>query len=54
LTRVAAMDWRYLLWLLDGFHGRIGRKTFWIAMLAVGGPNNSACDGACQIQTDKL
>ena len=23
------MDWAYLL---NGFHGRIGRQTFWIAM----------------------
>ena len=27
--RVAPMDWAYLL---NGFHGRIGRQTFWIAM----------------------
>ena len=26
------MDWAYLL---NGFHGRIGRRTFWIAMAAV-------------------
>ena len=48
------MDWRYLLWLLDGFHGRIGRKTFWIAMLAVGAANMAACYAASQIQGDQL
>lgn len=48
------MDWRYLLWLLDGFHGRIGRKTFWIAMVAVGVANMAACYGASQIQGDQL
>ena len=31
------------LWLLDGFHGRIGRKTFWIAMIVVGAANMAAC-----------
>lgn len=48
------MDWPYLLWLLDGFHGRIGRKTFWIAMVAVGAANMAACYGASQIQGDQL
>ncbi|HVU43083.1 MAG TPA: DUF805 domain-containing protein [Xanthobacteraceae bacterium] len=48
------MDWRYLLWLLDGFHGRIGRKPFWIGMLAVGAANMAACYAASQIQGDQL
>lgn len=48
------MDWRYLLWLLDGFHGRIGRTTFWIAMVIVGAANMAACYGASQIQGDQL
>ena len=30
LTRVAPMDWAYLL---NSFQGRIGRQTFWIAMV---------------------
>ena len=49
-----AADWRYPLWLLDGFHGRIGRQTFWIAMLAVGATNMAACYAASQIQGDQL
>lgn len=48
------MDWPYLLWLLDGFHGRIGRTTFWIAMVAVGAANMAACYAASQIQGDQL
>ena len=36
IDRAAAMDWRYLL---DSFDGRIGRKTFWIAMAVVGVAN---------------
>jgi uncharacterized membrane protein YhaH (DUF805 family) len=47
----AAMDWRYLL---DSFHGRIGRQTFWIAMLAVGVANFFACYAAQQIEGDQL
>ncbi len=45
------MDWRYLL---DSFDGRIGRKTFWIAMAAVGIANFLACYAAQQIEGDKL
>ena len=51
---MAAIDWRYLLYLLDGFHGRIGRRTFWIAMVAVGATNMAACYVASQIQGDQL
>jgi uncharacterized membrane protein YhaH (DUF805 family) len=29
LNGIAPMDWAYLF---NGFHGRIGRQTFWIAM----------------------
>jgi uncharacterized membrane protein YhaH (DUF805 family) len=45
------MDWRYLL---DGFHGRIGRQTFWIALGVVLGANVVACYAAQQIGGDKL
>jgi len=45
------MDWAYLL---NGFHGRIGRQTFWIAMLAVYIVNILACLIAEQIQGDRL
>jgi uncharacterized membrane protein YhaH (DUF805 family) len=45
------MDWRYLL---DSFDGRIGRRTFWIAMVAVGIANFLACYAAQQIAGDKL
>ncbi len=45
------MDWAYLL---NGFHGRIGRKTFWIAMLAVYVANIVACLIADQVQGDRL
>jgi uncharacterized membrane protein YhaH (DUF805 family) len=45
------MDWLYLL---DTFHGRIGRKTFWIAMAIVGVANFLACYAAQQIAGDKL
>ena len=48
------MDWRYLLYLLDAFHGRIGRRTFWIAMLSVSAINVAACYAAQQIQGDQL
>ena len=34
------MDWPYLL---NSFHGRIGRQTFWIAMLVVIVANFLAC-----------
>jgi uncharacterized membrane protein YhaH (DUF805 family) len=45
------MDWRYLL---DSFHGRIGRQTFWIAMVIVGVANYLACYAAQQVQGDQL
>jgi uncharacterized membrane protein YhaH (DUF805 family) len=45
------MDW---LHLLNGFHGRIGRRTFWIAMGAVVVVNVLACLIAGQIQGDRL
>jgi uncharacterized membrane protein YhaH (DUF805 family) len=45
------MDWRYLL---DAFHGRIGRQTFWIALGAVLAVNVVACYAAQQIGGDKL
>jgi uncharacterized membrane protein YhaH (DUF805 family) len=45
------MNWLYLL---DAFHGRIGRKTFWIAMGVIGIANFFACYAAQQIGGDKL
>lgn len=45
------MNWRYLL---DAFEGRIGRRTFWIAMAIVGLANYLACSAAQQIQGDQL
>ena len=45
------MDWRYLL---DAFHGRIGRQTFWIALGAVLVANVVACYVAQQIGGDPL
>jgi len=45
------MNWAYLL---NGFHGRIGRQTFWIAMGAVYAINVLACLVADQIQGDRL
>jgi uncharacterized membrane protein YhaH (DUF805 family) len=45
------MDWVYLL---NGFHGRIGRKTFWIAMSAVALANIVAYYVAEQIDGDRL
>jgi uncharacterized membrane protein YhaH (DUF805 family) len=45
------MNWLYLL---DSFHGRISRKTFWIAMIAVGVANMLACQVAQQVDGDKL
>ncbi len=45
------IDWAYLL---NGFHGRIGRQTFWIAMGAVYVLNVLACLLADQIQGDRL
>jgi uncharacterized membrane protein YhaH (DUF805 family) len=46
-----ATDWFYLL---DGFHGRISRKTFWIAMVIVAVGNLLACYVAQAIQGDQL
>ncbi|HZR59549.1 MAG TPA: DUF805 domain-containing protein [Xanthobacteraceae bacterium] len=45
------MDWRYLL---DAFHGRIGRQTFWIALGAVIVLNVLACYFALLVGGDKL
>src|ERR1700722_17034294 len=45
------MNWAYLL---NGFHGRIGRQTFWIAMGVVYIANILACLAADQIQGDRL
>ena len=45
------MDWQYLL---DAFHGRIGRQTFWIALGSVIVLNILACYVAQQIGGDKL
>jgi uncharacterized membrane protein YhaH (DUF805 family) len=45
------MNWRYLL---DSFHGRIGRKTFWIAISLVGFANYLACSAAQHVQGDQL
>jgi uncharacterized membrane protein YhaH (DUF805 family) len=45
------MDWLYLL---NGFHGRIGRKTFWIAMSVVALANIVAYYVAEQIDGDRL
>jgi uncharacterized membrane protein YhaH (DUF805 family) len=45
------MDWVHLL---NGFHGRIGRRTFWIAMGAVVVVNVLACLIAGQIEGERL
>jgi uncharacterized membrane protein YhaH (DUF805 family) len=45
------MDWAYLL---NGFHGRIGRQTFWMAMGTVAVANFLACFIAAQLQGDRL
>jgi uncharacterized membrane protein YhaH (DUF805 family) len=45
------MNWAYLL---NDFHGRIGRQTFWIAFGAVYIANILACLAAEQIQGDRL
>ena len=45
------MNWLYIL---DGFHGRISRQTFWIAMGAVILVNVAVCYAAQQIQGDQL
>jgi len=44
------MDWPYLL---KSFHGRIGRQTFWIAMLVVIVANFLACYAAEYIGGDR-
>lgn len=43
-----------LFYLLDGFHGRISRKTFWVAMGVVALTNFLACYAAQYIQGDQL
>jgi uncharacterized membrane protein YhaH (DUF805 family) len=50
-VRVVPMDWAYLL---NGFHGRIGRRAFWMAMIPVYIANVLACLVAAQIQGDRL
>jgi uncharacterized membrane protein YhaH (DUF805 family) len=45
------MNWLYIL---DGFHGRISRQTFWIAMGTVLLANVVVCYAAQQIQGDQL
>jgi uncharacterized membrane protein YhaH (DUF805 family) len=44
------MDWPYLL---NSFHGRIGRQTFWITMLVVIVANFLACYAAEYIGGDR-
>ena len=45
------MDWGYLL---NSFEGRIGRRTFWIAMVVVAIGNVIACLIADQLGGDRL
>ena len=45
------MDWLYLL---NGFHGRIGRRTFWIAMGVVAAAEIVGHLIANQIEGDRL
>jgi uncharacterized membrane protein YhaH (DUF805 family) len=45
------MDWAYLL---NSFHGRIGRRTFWIAMAVAAAANIFLCFVAEQIEGDRL
>ncbi len=45
------MDWGYLL---NSFEGRIGRQTFWIAMVVVGVANVLACFFAQEIAGERL
>jgi uncharacterized membrane protein YhaH (DUF805 family) len=45
------MNWGYLL---NGFHGRISRRTFWIAMVIVVVANILACFIASQIGGSRL
>ena len=45
------MDWLYLL---NGFHGRIGRQTFWIAMGVVAAAEIVGHLVADQIEGDRL
>jgi uncharacterized membrane protein YhaH (DUF805 family) len=51
IARRAAMDWLYII---DSFHGRIGRTTFWIAMVIVVVANYLACYAAQNLQGDQL
>jgi uncharacterized membrane protein YhaH (DUF805 family) len=50
LKFASPMDWLYLL---NSFHGRIGRQTFWIGMLVVVVANFLACYVAEQIGGDR-
>ena len=45
------MDWAYLL---NGFHGRIGRQTFWIAMGVVAAAEILGHLAATMIEGDRL
>jgi uncharacterized membrane protein YhaH (DUF805 family) len=45
------MDWGYLF---NSFEGRIGRRTFWIAMVVLGVANVIACLIADQLGGDRL
>jgi uncharacterized membrane protein YhaH (DUF805 family) len=45
------MDWNYLL---NGFHGRIGRQTFWIAMAVLAVAEIAAHLVAEQFEGDRL
>jgi uncharacterized membrane protein YhaH (DUF805 family) len=45
------MNWAYLL---NSFHGRIGRQTFWIAMGVTAVANFLACFIAALLQGDRL
>jgi uncharacterized membrane protein YhaH (DUF805 family) len=45
------MNWTYLL---TDFHGRIGRRQFWIAMAVVSGASFLACLGADYVGGDRL
>ncbi len=45
------MDWVYLV---NNFHGRIGRQTFWMAMALVVVANILACFAAERIGGDRL
>jgi len=51
LNQDSPMDWLYLL---NGFHGRIGRRTFWIAMGVVAAAEIVGHLVADQIEGDRL